>query len=124
MRVAHRSSLLLAILLAIGLALGLAGPLAGEADAQSVTRVHVIEVNGPIDRPLRAYLEERLAEAERAGAIVVMELDTPGAQGPGGVGPAPRVPADHVPVEGRGGPAPGRARSPRRGSSSARASPI
>jgi membrane-bound serine protease (ClpP class) len=109
MRVAHRSSLLVATLLAIGLALGLAGPLAGEAGAQSVTRVHVIEVNGPIDRPLVAYLEERLTEAEQAGAIVVLELDTPGALGQDGVVLAERVAHLDVPVLAWVGPAPAKA---------------
>ena len=105
MRAVRRPPLFVAFLLAIGLA----GPLAGEADAQSVTKVHVIEVNGPIDRPLLAYLEERLAEAERAGAIVVLELDTPGALGQDGVVLAERVAHLKVPVLAWVGPAPAKA---------------
>ncbi|MBA3738647.1 MAG: hypothetical protein H0W97_08755, partial [Actinobacteria bacterium] len=59
------------------------GSQAGGA-APETTKVHVIEVDGPIDRPLRGYVEERLAEAERVGAVVVLELDTPGALGQDG----------------------------------------
>ena len=105
MRLAQRSSLLVATILSIGVA----GPLAGEAAAQSITRVHVIEVDGPIDRPLRAYLEERLADAERAGAIVVLELDTPGALGQDGVLLAERVAHLEVPVLAWVGPVPAKA---------------
>ncbi len=71
--------------------------------------MHVIEVDGPIDRPLRAYLEERLAEAERAGAIVVLELDTPGALGQDGVVLAERVAHLEVPVLAWVGPVPAKA---------------
>ena len=105
MRLAQRSSLLVASILWIGVA----GPLAGEAAARSVTTVHVIEVDGPIDRPLRAYLEERLADAERAGAIVVLELDTPGALGQDGVILADRVAHLEVPVLAWVGPVPAKA---------------
>jgi membrane-bound serine protease (ClpP class) len=69
----------------------------------------VIEVDGPIDRPLMAYLEELLAEAERAGAIVVLELDTPGALGQDGVVLAERVAHLQVPVLTWVGPAPAKA---------------
>jgi membrane-bound serine protease (ClpP class) len=106
---ARLAALLVASLLACGLTVGLAGPLAGEADAQSVTKVHVIEVDGPIDRPLRAYVEERLSEAERAGAIVVLQLDTPGALGQDGVALAERVARLEVPVLAWVGPVPAKA---------------
>lgn len=69
----------------------------------------MIEVDGPIDRPLRAYLEERLVEAERAGAIVVLELDTPGALGQDGVVLAERVAHLEVPVLAWVGPVPAKA---------------
>jgi membrane-bound serine protease (ClpP class) len=105
MRAAHLPSLLVTTILA----LGLAGPLAGEAGAEPVTQVHVIEVDGPIDRPLRDYLEERLTEAERAGATVVLELDTPGALGQDGIVLADRVAHLQVPVLAWVGPAPARA---------------
>jgi membrane-bound serine protease (ClpP class) len=105
MRVAYLPPLLVSTILAVGLA----GPLAGEAGAAPVTPVRVIEVDGPIDRPLRAYLEERLTEAERAGAIVVLELDTPGALGEDGIVLAERVAHLQVPVLAWVGPAPARA---------------
>ena len=73
------------------------------------TAVRVIEVQGPIDRPLLAYLEERLAEAERAGAIAVLQLDTPGMLGQNGVALAERVARLDVPVLTWVGPVPAKA---------------
>ncbi|MDP9119130.1 MAG: hypothetical protein M3M93_02490 [Actinomycetota bacterium] len=105
MRAVHRPLLVAATILAIGVA----GPLAGGAAAQAATEVHVIEVEGPIDRPLRTYLEERLAGAERAGAIVVLQLDTPGALGQDGIALAERVAHLEVPVLTWVGPVPARA---------------
>lgn len=87
----------------------LVGPSAGSASAEPVTKVHVIEVDGPIDRPLRAYLEGRLAEAERAHAVVVLQLDTPGALGQDGVALAQRVADLEVPVLAWVGPTPAKA---------------
>jgi membrane-bound serine protease (ClpP class) len=105
MRAVHRPKLVAVTILAIGAVF----PLAGEAAAQAATEVHVIEVAGPIDRPLRAYLEERLDDAERAGAIVVLELDTPGALGQDGVALAGRVAHLEVPVLTWVGPVPAKA---------------
>ncbi|HEX6399459.1 MAG TPA: NfeD family protein [Actinomycetota bacterium] len=79
------------------------------ATAQPVTPVHVIEVNGPIDRPLLGFVEERLAEAEDAGAIVVLQVNTPGTLGEDGIALAERVAALEVPVIAWVGPAPARA---------------
>jgi membrane-bound serine protease (ClpP class) len=91
-------------------AAALAGPLAGVGGAQpAATPVRAIEVDGPIDRPLLRYLEERLAEAEDAGAVVVLELDSPGALGQDGVALADRVAAMEVPVLTWVGPVPARA---------------
>ena len=84
------------------------GPQAAGA-APETTSVHVIEVDGPIDRPLRGYVEERLAEAERAGAIVVLQLDTPGALGQDGIALAERVARLEVPVLAWVGPLPAKA---------------
>jgi membrane-bound serine protease (ClpP class) len=71
--------------------------------------VRVIEVQGPIDRPLLGYLEERLSEAERAGAVVVLQLDTPGTLGQDGIALAERVARLEVPVLTWVGPVPARA---------------
>jgi membrane-bound serine protease (ClpP class) len=105
MHAAHRPMLLAVTILAIGVP----SPLAGEAAAQAANVVHVIEVAGPIDRPLRAFLEERLADAERSGAIVVLALDTPGALGQDGIALAERVAALEVPVLTWVGPVPAKA---------------
>ena len=53
-------------------------PAAGAAEA---TPVVVLRVEGAIDRPLLGYLDDRLAQAERDGAIVVLQLDTSGTLG-------------------------------------------
>jgi membrane-bound serine protease (ClpP class) len=90
-------------------ALGVPGPFAEEVAAQAATEVRVIEVDGPIDRPLRAYLEERLADAERAGAVVVLQLNTPGALGQDGIALAERVARLEVPVLTWVGPVPAKA---------------
>jgi membrane-bound serine protease (ClpP class) len=105
MHAAHRPMLLAVTIVAIGVP----SPLAGEVAAQAATVVHVIEVAGPIDRPLRAYLEERLDDAVRAGAIVVLELDTPGALGQDGIALAERVAHLEVPVLTWVGPVPAKA---------------
>jgi membrane-bound serine protease (ClpP class) len=90
------------------------GTTAGTNSAQGatvppVTPVRAIEVQGPIDRPLLAYLEERLDEAERAGAIVVLQLDTLGMLGQNGLALAERVAGLEVPVLSWVGPVPARA---------------
>jgi membrane-bound serine protease (ClpP class) len=105
MRAVRRSLLVATTILAIVVV----GPMAGGAAEQTVTEVHVIEVAGPIDRPLRGYLEERLADAERSDAIVVLQLDTPGALGQDGVALAERVAALEVPVLAWVGPVPAKA---------------
>lgn len=105
MRPPHRfASLVIATIVAIGV-----GGSRADGAAPETTTVHVIELEGPIDRPLRAYLEERLADAERAGAIVVLQLDTPGALGQDGVALADRVAALDVPVLTWVGPVPAKA---------------
>jgi len=86
-----------------------AGTVARGATSPPTTPVRVIEVQGPIDRPLLAYLEERLDEAERARAIVVLQLDTPGMLGQDGLALAERVARLEVPVLTWVGPVPARA---------------
>ena len=104
----HRFRSRAAFVLLAGAAL--AGLLAGEVGAQaSATPVRVIEVAGPIDRPLLRYLEDRLDDAEAAGAVVVLQVDSPGALGQDGVALADRVAAMEVPVLTWVGPVPARA---------------
>jgi membrane-bound serine protease (ClpP class) len=98
----RRSSLL--VPLVIGLFVAMAS--VGSAAVQTATEVRVIEVDGPIDRPLLGFLEERLGEAEEAGAVVVLQLDTPGALGQDGIDLAERVARAEVPVLAWVGPVP------------------
>ena len=115
MRSRARLPFLVPVLIVSGLAgASLAGTtLAGAAEraaaAPPTTPVRVIEVKGPIDRPLLAFLEERLAEAERAGAIVVLQLNTPGMLGQDGLALADRVAHLEVPVLSWVGPVPAKA---------------
>ena len=78
-------------------------PAAGAAEA---TPVVVLRVEGAIDRPLLGYLDDRLAQAERDGAIVVLQLDTSGTLGQDGVALAQRVVDLDVPVLAWVGPTP------------------
>lgn len=105
MRPALRPRRLVAAIVVVALA----GPVAEGAAVPASTKVRVIEVQGPIDRPLLGYLEERLSEAERAGAIVVLQVDTPGALGEDGVALADRVARLEVPVLTWVGPVPAKA---------------
>jgi len=79
------------------------------AAATSTMRVDVIDVQGPIDRPLLGYLNERLDAAEQEGAVVVLQLDTAGTLDEDGVALADRVARMRVPVIAWVGPAPARA---------------
>ena len=97
------------LVVALAGCLAAAGPAAANAAAGPATAVHVIEIEGPIDRPLLAFVEERLTEAERAGAVVVLQLDSPGALGRDGVALAVRVANLDVPVLTWVGPAPAKA---------------
>jgi membrane-bound serine protease (ClpP class) len=105
MRLAFRPRSLAAALAA----LAVAGPIAEGAAPAASTQVRVVEIQGPIDRPLLAYLEERLSEAERVGAVVVLQLDTPGALGEDGLALADRVARLEVPVLTWVGPVPAKA---------------
>jgi membrane-bound serine protease (ClpP class) len=108
MRLRIRSFLFVPVIM-VGAAAGTGTNSAQGATVPPVTPVRVIEVQGPIDRPLLAYLEERLDEAERAGAIVVLQLDTPGMLGQDGLALAERVAGLEVPVLTWVGPVPARA---------------
>ena len=73
------------------------------------TPVDVITVDGPIDRVLLAYVRHRLHEAEDRGAIVVLQLDTPGALDEDGVALADEVANLSAPVLAWVGPVPAKA---------------
>jgi membrane-bound serine protease (ClpP class) len=79
------------------------------AGAASTSTVEVIKVEGAIDRPLLGYLTERLEEAEREGATVVLQLDTSGTIDEDGVALGQLVADLRVPVITWVGPAPARA---------------
>ena len=97
-----------AVLLLALPSLALAG--SGSASAQErPTPIEVVEVEGPLDRVMVAYLEHVLAEAEAAGAVVVLELDSPGALDQPPLALAERVAGASVPVIAWVGPAPARA---------------
>lgn len=85
------------------LSVALATSTAGAAEA---TPVVVLRVEGAIDRPLLGYLDDRLAQAERDRAIVVLQLDTSGTLGEDGVALAQRVVDLDVPVLAWVGPTP------------------
>jgi membrane-bound serine protease (ClpP class) len=98
----RRLSLLLAVL-----AISASWPRAAVAAPPSI--VEVVDVSGAIDRPLLAYLNDRLDLAEREGAVVVLQLDTAGTLGQDGVALANRVATLTVPVITWVGPAPAKA---------------
>jgi membrane-bound serine protease (ClpP class) len=79
------------------------------ARAEPVTPIRVLEVDGPIDRTVSAYLRRELADAEAVAAVVVLQVDTPGALGQDGIALADRVASSEVPVVAWVGPTPARA---------------
>lgn len=74
--------------------------------AAEPSQVVVLRVEGPIDRTVVPYLEERLAQAERDRAVVVLQIDTSGTLGHDGVALAERVAGLDVPVLAWVGPTP------------------
>ncbi|HVF09080.1 MAG TPA: hypothetical protein VNC60_10925, partial [Actinomycetota bacterium] len=86
-----RRTALSSIVLAL---VALAAPSSAAAEP---SRVVVLRVEGPIDRTVVPYLEERLAQAERDGAVVVLQIDTSGTLGHDGVALAERVAGLDVP---------------------------
>ena len=68
--------------------------------------VVVLRVEGAIDRTLLPYLEDRLDQAERDGAVVVLQIDSPGTLGQDGLVLAQRVADLDVPVLAWVGPTP------------------
>ena len=85
---------------------GLLATIAGPASAADPSPVVVLRVEGAIDRALLGYLDDRLAQAERDGAVVVLQLDTSGTLDQDGVALAQRVADLDVPVLAWVGPTP------------------
>jgi membrane-bound serine protease (ClpP class) len=86
----------------------LAAPVSAQT-ASPTTVVEVIEVEGPIDRPLLGFVLDRLDLAEDEGAVVVLQLDTPGSLNEDAVSLADRVANLETPVLAWIGPAPSKA---------------
>jgi membrane-bound serine protease (ClpP class) len=82
---------------------------AGIASAGPPTPVVVLRIEGAIDRPVVGYLDDRLTQAERDGAIVVLQLDTSGTLDQDGVALAQRIVTLDVPVLAWVGPTPAKA---------------
>ena len=83
----------------------------GTASAQAPTtsRVLVAKVDGSIDRTVAGYLTDSLAEGERTGAAVVIQLDSAGTHDQPAVELAERLFRSSVPVIVWVGPAPAKA---------------
>ena len=79
---------------------------AAPSAAAEPSQVVVVRVEGAIDRTLLPYLEDRLAQAERDGAVVVLQIDSAGTLGHDGVALARRVADLDVPVLAWVGPTP------------------
>jgi membrane-bound serine protease (ClpP class) len=92
-RVALPFALLAPALLVSGLVAGTAA-----AQAPAPTPIEVLKIEGPLDRPLLAFLEDRLDAAAEEGAVVVLQLDSPGTLDQDGVALAEKVVAMPVPV--------------------------
>jgi membrane-bound serine protease (ClpP class) len=83
----------------------------GTASAQvsATSKVLVVKVDGSIDRTVAGYLTDSLAEGERAGAAVVIQLDSAGTLDQPAVELGERVFRSRVPVIVWVGPAPAKA---------------
>jgi membrane-bound serine protease (ClpP class) len=83
----------------------------GTASAQAPTtsRVLVAKIDGSIDRTVAAYLTDSVAEGERSGAAVVIQLDSAGTLDQPAVELAERLFRSSVPVIVWVGPAPAKA---------------
>ena len=102
-----RRAIVVLTVLAAALAPGIAA--AQSPPPAPATPVVVIKVEGAIDRILMSYVSDRLAAAERRGAVVVLQLNTSGSLNQDGLGLASRVAAMRVPVVAWVGPVPAKA---------------
>src|SRR5687768_12660609 len=83
----------------------LAGP-TGPAAAQEEASVAVVKVDGSIDRTVAGYLRDALADAERTGSTVILQLDSAGTLDQDAIEIARWVHEAAVPVIAWVGPAP------------------
>lgn len=79
------------------------------AQAPATSKVLVVKVDGSIDRTVAGYLTDSLAEGERTGAAVVIQLDSAGTLDQPAVELAERLFRSRVPVIVWVGPAPAKA---------------
>ncbi|HVL99380.1 MAG TPA: NfeD family protein [Egibacteraceae bacterium] len=85
------------VLLLAGLLLGLLSAAAGAQDPRST--VEIAEVEGPLDRPVAAFLTDVITRAEASGVdAVVITLDSPGGLRVSGGELADRIAGSAVPV--------------------------
>ncbi|HKZ76195.1 MAG TPA: hypothetical protein VJ259_05980, partial [Actinomycetota bacterium] len=93
----------------LGCLLAPAAQRAAVAQPEAPARVIVAEIDGSIDRTLAGYLIDTLAEGERTGATVVLQVDTAGTLDQDAVGLARRIFESKGPVIAWVGPAPAKA---------------
>jgi membrane-bound serine protease (ClpP class) len=60
--------------------------------------IDIVKVDGAIDRPVLAFLDERIEAAVAEGAVLVLQLDSPGTMGQDAVALADRIASLPVPV--------------------------
>jgi membrane-bound serine protease (ClpP class) len=82
------------------LLMALSVPVAAWAQGSADTGppIDIVKVEGAIDRPLLGYLQERIDAAERDGAVLVLQLDSPGTLDQDAVALADRIANLRVPV--------------------------
>ncbi|HEY1126400.1 MAG TPA: hypothetical protein VGF83_01440, partial [Actinomycetota bacterium] len=79
------------------------------AQAPATSKVLVVKVDGSIDRTVAGYLTDSVAEGERTGAAIVVQLDSAGTLDQPAVDLAERLFRSRVPVIVWVGPAPAKA---------------
>lgn len=97
------ASFVLLFLACAGLLVGLTGPAAAQAEEASVA---VVKVDGSIDLTVAGYLRDALADAERTGSTVILQLDSAGTLDQDAIEIARWVHEAAVPVIAWVGPAP------------------
>lgn len=80
-----------------------------EAAPETSGDVVIAKIDGSIDRTVASYLEEQIANAERDGAVLVIQLDSAGTLDQDAVGLAQRIHDATAPVVVWAGPTPAKA---------------